>query len=154
MGAAATVPDRRDALLVRLRQGPGEEARQEMAVTPSTPVPSRWTLRTIRATFPWLQGYGLSGVWRLLRHNNLKVRSARVQHYSPDPDYTAKVAHLEQCLRRVARAPQQQVVVFMDEMGYTRWPEPAATWAAVERTRCRWPNAGAPTTSSGGSLAH
>ncbi len=101
---------------------------------PTTPVPSRWTLRTIRATFPWLQGYGLSGLWRLLRHHNLKVRSARVQHYSADPDYTAKVAHLEQCLRRTARAPQQQVLVFMDEMGYTRWPEPAATWAAVGRT--------------------
>ena len=68
VGDAATVPDRRDELLARLRHGPGEEARQDITVTPSTPVPSRWTLRTIRATFPWLQGYGLRGGWRLLRH--------------------------------------------------------------------------------------
>jgi hypothetical protein len=125
------VPDRRDELLARLRQGPGEEARREVAVTPTTPVPSRWTLRTIRATFPWLHRYGLSGVWRLLRHYNLKLRSARVQHYSPDPDYTTKVAYVEQCLHAVGRAPERHVVVFMDEMGYTRWPEPAMHWAEV-----------------------
>ncbi len=99
-------------------------------MTPTTPVPSRWTLRTIRATFSWLQSYGLSGVWRLLRHYHLKLRSARVQHYSPDPDYHAKVAHLEHCLRHIAGAPEQLVLVFMDEMGYTRWPEPAVDWAA------------------------
>ncbi len=123
------VPDRRDELLPRLRHSPGEEARQEMAVTPTTPVPSRWTLRTIRATFSWLQDYGLSGVWRLLRRCKLKLRSARVQHYSPDPEYAAKVVRLEQCLRAVAHAPERYVLVFMDEMGYTRWPDPATTWA-------------------------
>jgi transposase len=131
VGGAATVPDRRNQLLARLRQGPGEEAQQEMAVTPTTPAPSRWTLRTIRATFAWLHHYALSGVWRLLRRYQLKLRSARVQQYSPDPEYAAKVERLEQCLRQVAQAPDRCVVVFMDEMGYTRWPEPAATWADV-----------------------
>ena len=125
--------DHRDALLSRLRAGPGEEARQEIAVTATTPVPSRWTLRTIRATFPWLHGYGLSGVWRLLRRCNLKLRSARIQQYSPDPEYGSKVARLEQCLQEVMAAPHQVVVVFMDEMGFTRWAEPASTWAEVGR---------------------
>lgn len=98
-------------------------------MTPTTPVPSRWTLRTIRATFPWLHGYALSGVWRMLRRWKLKLRSPSVQHYSPDPEYMTKVARLEQCLRAAATAPDTVVVIFLDEMGFTRWPEPAATWA-------------------------
>lgn len=133
MGSAGVVPDRREELLTRLHQGPGEEARQDVAVTPTTPVPSRWTLRTIRACLPWLQCYSLSGVWRVLRRYTLKRRSAQVQHYSPDPEYLAKVARLERCLELAASAPEQYVVVFMDEMGYTRWPEPAVTWAAPGR---------------------
>lgn len=125
---AATVPDRRDELLAQLRHGPGEEARQAVAVTPTTPVPSRWTLRTIRATFSWLQDYGLSGVWRLLRRSKLKLRSAQVQHYSPDPEYAVKEAELLHCLGRTAQAPNKRVVLFLDEMGYTRWPQPAPAW--------------------------
>lgn len=121
--------DRRDELIERLQHSPGEEARQEVAVSPTTPPPSRWTLRTIRATFPWLQGYSMSGVWRILHGWKLKVRSAQVQHYSPDPEYCTKLAHLEQCLQAVARAPDAVVVVFMDQMGFTRWPEPAPVWA-------------------------
>ena len=133
VGSAGGVPDRREELLTRLHQGPGEEAREDVAVTPTTPVPSRWTLRTIRASLLWLQRYSLSGVWRVLRRYTLKLRSAQVQHYSPDPEYLAKVARLERCLELAASAPEQYVVVFMDEMGYTRWPEPAVTWAAPGR---------------------
>ena len=58
----ASVFDRSDELLARLQQGPGEEARQELAATPDGPPPSRWTLRGIRATFAWLHNYTLSGV--------------------------------------------------------------------------------------------
>src|SRR5215218_8746646 len=50
----------------RLRQGPGEPAQKQAAVTPKGPPPSRWTLGTIRASFPWLADYTPSGVWRLL----------------------------------------------------------------------------------------
>ncbi len=122
------VPDWRDELLAQLRHGPGEEARQEMAVTPTTPVPSRWTLRTIRATFCWLQDYSLSGVWRLLRRCKLKLRSAQVQPYSPDPEYAVKEAELLRCLHTTAQASNQRVVLFLDEMGYYRWPQPALEW--------------------------
>ena len=124
------VPNRRDDVGARLRQGPGEEARQVVAVTPSTPVPSRWTLRTIRATFPWLHSYTLSGVWRMLRRWKLTLRSPRLQQFSPDPEDVPKVARREQCLRAAAAAPHRVVVIVLDEMGCTRWPEPAMTWAA------------------------
>ena len=39
-----------EELLETLRAGPGEAARREVAVTKTGPAPSRWTLRTIRAS--------------------------------------------------------------------------------------------------------
>ena len=39
-----------------------------MAVTDSSPPPSRWTLRTIRATFDIFSHLTLSGIWRALEH--------------------------------------------------------------------------------------
>lgn len=112
-----------------MHQGPGEEARAEVAVTPDGPAPSRWTLRTIRVTFDWLREYSLSGVWRVLDRVDLRPRCARVQLYSPDPDYIPKRARLYRCLREAAFAPEQVVALFMDQMGYFRWPQPADTWA-------------------------
>lgn len=97
---------------------------------PTSPTPSRWTLRTIRATFTELGAYTLSGVWRVLRRADLKLRSARVQQYSPDPDYLTKEAHLLACLREAAAAPGEVEVLFWDEMGFFRWPEPAPDWGA------------------------
>ena len=114
--------------MARLCQAPGEEARQEMAVAPEGPAPSRWTLRTIRATFDWLRGYTLSGVWRLLTALDLRLRSARVRQYSPDPEYAAKEAYLYQCLQAAAATAGEVVARFLDEMGYQRWPQPATDW--------------------------
>jgi transposase len=99
------------------------------AGTPAGPAPSRWTLRTIRAACPWLHAYTPSGVWRYLRRQRCALRSARVQQYSPDPDYRAKEAHLLACLRQTARHPRAAALVFLDEMGYCRWPEAAPDWA-------------------------
>ena len=56
-----------EELLETLRAGPGEAARQEVAVGASGPAPSRWTLRTIRASVEWLTAYTVSGVWRAPR---------------------------------------------------------------------------------------
>jgi hypothetical protein len=129
VGPAGGIFDRKETLTVRLRQAPGEEARQEMAVGPQGPAPSRWTLRSIRATFDWLQGYTLSGFWRLLTALDLPLRSAKVRQYSPDPEYTAKEAYLYRCMQAASAAPGEVVALFLDEMGYQRWPQPATDWA-------------------------
>jgi hypothetical protein len=112
----------------RLHQPPGAEARPEQDLAPPRPPPSRWSLRTIRASVDALADYSLSGVWRLLRRLHLQRRPLRDHLYSPDPEYVAKVAHLEGCLRAAVRWPQEVVVLFLDEMGYYRWPEGAADW--------------------------
>jgi hypothetical protein len=114
----------------QLRQGPGEAARQVTGRTEGPP-PSRWTLEGIRATFDRFAGYTLSGVWRYLRRHGLRLRSARVQQFSPDPDYAAKVADLEMALWEARRYPGRVVAAFLDQMGFARWPDPARDWAAA-----------------------
>jgi transposase len=108
----------------RLHQPPGQEA----GATASSPPPSRWTLRTIRRSVPELADYSLSGIWRALHRSRLQLRTARLQLYSPDPDYQSQVARLERCLREAAREPEAVALVFLDEMGYYRWPAAARDW--------------------------
>jgi transposase len=118
-------------LIQHMQAGPGAAAQQVKGVTPAAPPPSRWQLVTIRATIDWLHDYSLSGVWYLLQRCGLKLRSAAVQHYSPDPDYLKKVFHLKKALREAARNPRTVATLFLDEFGYTRWPEPARDWSVL-----------------------
>ena len=101
------------------------------------PAPPRWTLARIGAACPWLADYSLSGVWKVLHGSGLRLRSARVQAYSPDPDYQQKVEYLCTVLREASQAPEEQVVVFVDQMGYGRWPAASTDWmpAAPEPVR-------------------
>jgi transposase len=100
-----------------------------MAVTDSSPPPSRWTLRTIGATFDIFCGMTLSGIWRSLEQRfGISLRSGVVQHYSPDPEYTPKFENLCKCLNEAAAMPDRVALVFLDEMGYARWPEAAPDW--------------------------
>ena len=103
-----------------------------MAATAATPPPSRWTLRTIRATFDIFGSMTLSGVWRALgRRFGIALRSGAVQHYSPDPEYATKYDHLIKCLNEAATMPDRVALVFLDEMGYARWPDPGPDWAGT-----------------------
>ena len=67
----------REELLEILRAGPGEAARREVAGAQNGPTPSRWTLRTIRASVDWLTEYTVSGVWRVLHTYGLELHENR-----------------------------------------------------------------------------
>jgi transposase len=88
-------------------------------------------LGSIRSTFDWLKGYTLSGVWRYLGRQGLKLRSAAVQQFSPDPDYQSKLIELEMALWEARRYPGEVACVFLDEMGFSRWPDPAPDWGGA-----------------------
>lgn len=126
-----TLLARQAELTERLAQAPGAEAQREIAPTAEGPPPSRWTLRAIRATVPWLRGMSLSGVWRALHAAGLHRRRGRLPQYSPDPDYGPKRDHLLACLRDADAHPDDTALVFLDEMGFYRWPEPGADWATA-----------------------
>jgi hypothetical protein len=115
--------DRRAEVVDILHQGP-EEVSQ-----PEPEQPSCWRLKTIRTAVPWLTDYTLSGVWRLLQRYKLKLRTAKVQHYSPDPDYEQKEAHLLACLQKTAQNPEKRLFLFLDEMGYYCWPDATKVWS-------------------------
>ena len=113
--------DRRAELIELLHRGPAPKA-------PGTPAATRWTLTRVAVAVPWLSDYSLSGIWRLLRGSGIRLRAARVQAYSPDPAYAPKVAHLCTVVREASQAAEDRVVVFVDQMGYARWPEAATDW--------------------------
>jgi len=68
-------------------------------------------------------------VWRCLQRWDLRLRSARVQQFSPDPEYDRKLLALEMALWEARRYPDTVVAVFLDQMGFARWPDPAKDWA-------------------------
>lgn len=88
----------------------------------------RWTLARVKASFDWLQSYSLSGVWRVLRRLGMGWRAGRPQRFSPDPAYVEKVMALQAALRTVAQQPDHSVLLFLDEMGFYRWPEAGQDW--------------------------
>jgi transposase len=118
----------KEELVELLHAGPGDAARRELAVGSSGPAPSRWSLRTIRASMEWLTAYTLSGVWRVLQSCGLGLHNSCARLFSPDPEYASKVRRLHRCLRDAARHPDTVVALFLDEFGYQRWPEVAPTW--------------------------
>ena len=90
--------------------------------------PSRWSLERIRGTFAFLQGYSLPGVWSYVRAAGLRLRQGRPQMWSPDPTYREKVNQLLDALRQAREHRRQVVVLFVDEMSYTLWPEASRDW--------------------------
>lgn len=117
-----------DAAEVQARLAAGPPA------TDDSIVPSRWTLVRIRQALPEVADYTLSGVWRLVVGSGLRWRRGQVPPFSPDPEYATKLATLERCLQATAAAPERMVTLFLDEMGFTRWPEPGPDWAPVAPT--------------------
>lgn len=134
-------------MVERLKEGPGREAAQVNAVGKTCPAPGKWTLATIQASCAWLQDYTLSGVWRVLQTLGLKLHSAQVQLFSPDPEYTIKKKRLERALREAAHDPARVVALFLDEFGYYRWPDPDRDWITRLATRAgnnqQWRTVGA-----------
>lgn len=90
---------------------------------------ARWRLADVRAAVPALAGYGLPGVWRLLRRQGVRLKRGRLRVHSPDPAYDAKLARLGRA-RALARArPARVGLWFGDEASVYRQPTLAGAWA-------------------------
>ena len=92
--------------------------------------PCRYSLIVVQQTFAWLRDYSVSGVWRVLQRLDVTWKHGYVEQWSPDPDYATKVQHIEDCLHEAVTDPHHVVVLFLDEMGYYRWPTAAHDWGA------------------------
>lgn len=92
---------------------------------------SRWSLQALLASCDWLQLKTLSGLWRLLDRLGISYKRARDYLHSPDSDYEAKVAYMQQCLQQTLSQPERYVLLYLDEFGFERQPTPS--WAYTQR---------------------
>jgi transposase len=120
-------------LLEQLCHAPEPAPRAESSSVAAMPPPARWSLLVVRQHFDWLADYSVSGVWRVLRRLEIEWKHGYAQLWSPDPDYTTKVTSIEQCLQQAALDPRHVAALFMDEMGYYRWPNPSRDWIPTAR---------------------
>lgn len=121
----------RSEIAERLQQPPERSLDKPKATAPA-PTPCRWSLKVVRAHFDWLADYTLSGVWRVLQTLDIQWKHGYVRQWSPDPDYRDKLKYLEKCLKQVALDPKRFALLFLDEMGYYRWPSAARDWITRE----------------------
>lgn len=117
----------RTEIAERLQQPPERIPDKPKAAAPA-PAPCRWSLQIVRAHFDWLADYTLGGVWRVLHKLDIQWKQGYVRQWSPDPDYADKLKYLEKCLKQVAKDPSHFALLFLDEMGYYRWPSAARDW--------------------------
>lgn len=95
---------------------------------------SRWTLAALRAVVPSFAHASLSGIWRVLAAARLRRKRARDHLHSPDPTYQEKLAYLAQSRAAVAAAPDQRVLLYLDEVTYYRQPSLASAYARAGST--------------------
>lgn len=90
---------------------------------------SRWSLSLLRQHCPALQGLNtLSGVWYRLRQWALGWKRGRLWVTSPDPDYQAKLAAIEEALSKARDNPEQVSVLYADETSCFRQPRIGYCW--------------------------
>ncbi len=91
---------------------------------------SRWTLTTLLPhVHDWLHLETASGLWQVLRRLGLSYKRARDYLHSPDPDYEAKQAAIQQYLQRAHAEPHRYVFLYMDEFTFYRQPSLASAYA-------------------------
>jgi transposase len=83
----------------------------------------------VRQVVPWLQGYTLAGISRVLRRLGLRLHRGRLRLHSPDPAYADKVFRLERIHRLARRVPARVTLVYADEMSLYRQPTLAPVYA-------------------------
>lgn len=96
---------------------------------------SRWRLTDVLGQCPWLRLHTPQGLGSLLGRLGIVYKRGRDYIHSPDPDYEAKLAAVQQA-RQVAQAdPVHQVLLYLDEMTLLRQPTVDRAWAAKGRTQ-------------------
>jgi hypothetical protein len=98
---------------------------------------TRWTLAHLLQTCAWLDLSRPSSLWRLLDRLEISYKQARDHVHSPDPDYLAKLAFVQQLRERVAAAGGREVLLYQDELTYYRQPTGTQAWEARGRVQPR-----------------
>ena len=97
---------------------------------------TRWTLRTLGNTVPWLCDISVTGIHQILTRLRISYKRGRTYVRSPDTEYAAKIARLQQVLEETRQHPQTTVALYQDEFSFYRNPTLAKDW---ERTGTKTP---------------
>ncbi len=93
------------------------------------PHQTRWTLRTLGNTIPWLCNVSVPGIHQILSRLGISYKRGRLYIRSPDKDYAEKMDRLQQVLEETHHHPQTFVVLYQDEFAFYRNPTIAKDWA-------------------------
>ncbi len=94
---------------------------------------SRWTLAALRDACPWLHLGSVGGLCQLLERLDIRHKRPRAYLHSPDPNYAAKVAYLQECWQRLLVEPERYVLLYLDEFAFERQPTLACAYEARGR---------------------
>jgi transposase len=83
---------------------------------------SRWWLDGVRQAVPWLRALSRPCVWQVLERFDLVYNRGRRSVHSPDPDYPVKAARLRSVWQQVQADPKHLVLLYEDELTYSRCP--------------------------------
>jgi DDE superfamily endonuclease len=91
---------------------------------------SRWRLADVLKQLAGWRVRTCQGLGQVLARLGIVYKRGRDYIHSPDPDYEAKLAAVQQA-RQIAQAdPVHQVLLYLDEMTLYRQPTVAQAWAA------------------------
>ena len=96
---------------------------------------SRWRLTDVLDQCSWLRLRTPQGLGGLLARLGITYKRGREYIHSPDPDYDAKLAAVQQARQGAQTDPTDHVLLYLDEMTLCRQPTVERAWAAQGRTQ-------------------
>jgi hypothetical protein len=98
---------------------------------------ARWTLALLRTECDWLHVAGDASLAALLQRLGISYKRGRDYVHSPDPDYPAKLQHVEQIVAATRASAGRLVALYLDELTYYRQPTLAPAYEATGRSQPR-----------------
>jgi hypothetical protein len=92
---------------------------------------SRWQLGSILQSNPWLRLKSLGGLSQLLKRLDITYKRGRSYLHSPDNHYQAKLNYMQACRQQALPDPARCVLVYLDEVAFTRQPSLAKAYEQV-----------------------
>lgn len=92
---------------------------------------SRWRLKDIRRVIEWLGACTLAGVSQILKRLKISLKQAFGYVDSPDPDYHPKRRRMVQAFSAAAYHPDQNIILFQDELTYYSQPDKTFKYGAM-----------------------
>jgi transposase len=91
---------------------------------------TRWTVAALRQSCQeWLRVSSEVGLWRILQRMAIHYKRGRLYVHSPDPNYLAKRQRIRDIEGLARRHPDKIVLLYGDEVTYTRSPALAQAYA-------------------------